>query len=123
VSIDARGHVAQCDCWVTSYPDYWFGNIFEDISFTELMQKSKARQKFQARPEELMKAESCVGCDYLSICHGGCPVRTYAITGEFFRKDPYCEVYKAMFSTMEEMSVKVAAGRSQRSLPVLRAYG
>ena len=39
VSIDARGHVAQCDCWVTSYPDYWFGNIFDDVSFTELMQK------------------------------------------------------------------------------------
>ena len=31
-----------------------------------------------------MQHESCVECDYLSICHGGCPVRTYAITGEFF---------------------------------------
>jgi radical SAM protein with 4Fe4S-binding SPASM domain len=121
VSIDARGHVAQCDCWVTSYPDYWFGNIFDDVSFTELMQKSKVRQKFQARPERLMKDESCVGCDYLSICHGGCPVRTYTITGEFFRKDPYCQVYKAMFSTMEEMAARAAAGRSRRSLPVLRA--
>jgi len=123
VSIDARGHVAQCDCWVTSYPDYWFGNIFDDVSFTELMQKSKARQKFQARPERLMKDESCVGCDYLSICHGGCPVRTYSITGDFFVKDPYCQVYKAMFSTMEEMAARMAAGRSRRSLPVLRAHG
>ena len=78
VSIDARGHVAQCDCWVTSYPDYWFGNIFDDVSFTELLQQSKARQLFQARPEVLMQHESCVECDYLSICHGGCPVRTYA---------------------------------------------
>ena len=60
VSIDARGHVAQCDCWVTSYPDYWFGNIFDDISFTDLMQQSKARQQFQARPEVLMrKRELC----------------------------------------------------------------
>jgi radical SAM protein with 4Fe4S-binding SPASM domain len=122
VSIDARGHVAQCDCWVTSYPDYWFGNIFDDVSFTELMQKSKVRQKFQERPERLMKDESCVGCDYLSICHGGCPVRTYAITGEFYRKDPYCEVYKAMFSTMEEMATKTALARSRRALPVLRAH-
>jgi uncharacterized protein len=32
VSIDARGHVAQCDCWVTSYPDYWFGNVFDDLT-------------------------------------------------------------------------------------------
>jgi uncharacterized protein len=121
VSIDARGYVAQCDCWVTSYPDYWFGNIFDDVSFTELMQKSGARQRFQARPEVLMQHESCAGCDYLSICHGGCPVRTYSITGDFFVKDPYCQVYKALFSTMEEMAVKTASARARRALPVLRA--
>ncbi|MBO0720244.1 MAG: radical SAM protein [Blastocatellia bacterium] len=118
VSIDARGYVAQCDCWVTSYPEYWFGNIFEDISFTELLQKSRARQRFQARPEVLMQHESCAGCDYLSICHGGCPVRTYSITGDFYLKDPYCPVYKAIFSTMEELAARMASAR--RRLPVLR---
>src|SRR5262245_34135304 len=111
VSIDALGHVAQCDCWVTSYPEYWFGNIFADDSFTELLQKSKARRKFQARPEKLMQHETCAGCDYLSVCHGGCPVRTYAITGQFFVKDPYCQVYKALFSKMEELATGVAASR------------
>ena len=116
VSIDARGHVAQCDCWVTSYPDYWFGNIFDDVSFTELLQKSQARQRFQARPEVLMQHDTCVGCDYLSVCHGGCPVRTYAITGQFFRKDPYCQVYKALFSTIEELAAKVAAVRARHAL-------
>jgi radical SAM protein with 4Fe4S-binding SPASM domain len=123
VSIDARGHVAQCDCWVTSHPDYWFGNIFDDVSFTELLQKSPARQRFQARPEALMRHESCVSCDYLSICHGGCPVRTYTITGEFFIKDPYCQVYKALFSTMEELATKMAAVRYRRALLVLQAHG
>jgi uncharacterized protein len=122
VSIDARGYVAQCDCWVTSYPDYWFGNIFDDVSFTDLMQKSRARQRFQARPEVLMQHESCAGCDYLSICHGGCPVRTYAITGDFFMKDPYCQVYQALFSTMEEMAARTASARARRTLPVLRAH-
>lgn len=47
VSIDARGNVAQCDCWVTSYPDYWFGNIFAESSFTDLLKKSPARRKFR----------------------------------------------------------------------------
>jgi uncharacterized protein len=122
VSIDARGYVAQCDCWVTSYPDYWFGNIFEDISFTDLLQKSQARQRFQARPEVLMQHESCAGCDYLSICHGGCPVRTYSITGDFYVKDPYCQVYKTLFSTMEEMAAKTASIRSRRALPVLQRH-
>jgi uncharacterized protein len=123
VSIDARGYVAQCDCWVTSYPDYWFGNIFGDVSFTDLLQMSRARQRFQARPEVIMQHESCAGCDYLSICHGGCPVRTYAITGDFYVKDPYCQVYKTLFSTMEEMAAKMASIRSRRTLPVLRGHG
>lgn len=122
VSIDARGYVAQCDCWVTSYPEYRFGNIFGPQSFTELMEKSKARQRFQKRPEVLVEHETCLGCDYLSICHGGCPVRTYSITGDFFVKDPYCKVYKALFSTMEEMAAGMAAMRARRSLPVLQAY-
>jgi uncharacterized protein len=43
VSIDARGHVAQCDCWVTSYPEYRFGNIFGAESFPQLMKRSKVR--------------------------------------------------------------------------------
>ncbi len=122
VSIDARGYVAQCDCWVTSYPDYWFGNIFEDVSFTELLQKSEARRRFQARPEALMEHETCLGCEYLSICHGGCPVRTYSITGDFFVKDPYCQVYKAIFSTMEEIASKRASSTRRRSLPVLTRH-
>jgi radical SAM protein with 4Fe4S-binding SPASM domain len=122
VSIDARGYVAQCDCWVTSYPDYWFGNIFGSESFTKLLQNSKARQRFQARPATLMENETCLGCDYLSICHGGCPVRTYSITGEFFIKDPYCQVYKALFSSVEEMAIRIASTRYRRALRVLPAH-
>ena len=120
VSIDARGYVAQCDCWVTSYPDYWFGNIFAESSFTDLLKKSPARRKFQMRPEKLMTEESCADCDYLSVCHGGCPVRTYSITGDFFRRDPYCEVYKALFSTMEQIAASAARERASRTLPVMR---
>ena len=104
VSIDARGHVAQCDCWVTSYPEYRFGNVFRD-SFSDLMKRSKARQKFVDRPEALIEHETCASCDYLSLCHGGCPVRAYSITGEFFVKDPYCEVYKGLFSCVERLAI------------------
>jgi sulfatase maturation enzyme AslB (radical SAM superfamily) len=66
-----------------------------------------------------MQNETCLGCEYLSVCHGGCPVRTYAITGEFFIKDPYCKVYKALFSTVEELATRAASARYRRRLPVL----
>lgn len=121
VSIDARGYVAQCDCWVTSYPEYQFGNIFSDESFTDLLKKSPAKQRFDARPGVLMEKETCPECRFLSVCHGGCPVRTYSITGNFFSKDPYCLVYKSLFGCVEELAAKVAAGRARSPFPILRA--
>lgn len=120
VSIDARGHVAQCDCWVTSYPEYRFGNVFGAKSFSQVMKESKARRRFVTRPEEMIEHETCAACDYLSICHGGCPVRAYSITGDFFVKDPYCEVYKALFSRMENLATELSRARFARSLPVLQ---
>lgn len=107
VSIDARGYVAQCDCWVTSYPDYHYGNIFECDSFGELLRNSPARQQFNERPIQLIQRD-CLSCDYLSLCHGGCPVRTYTVHGSLFEKDPYCELYKAMFSRMQGAAQELA---------------
>jgi radical SAM protein with 4Fe4S-binding SPASM domain len=118
VSIDARGQVAQCDCWVMSYPEYAFGNVFGPQSFTELLETSPARRQFSARPQQLIRDDTCLACDYLAICHGGCPVRAYAITGKFFARDPYCEVYKAMFSRVEAYA---APGRVRRRLPLSRS--
>ncbi|MEA3273941.1 MAG: radical SAM protein, partial [Pseudomonadota bacterium] len=54
IAIDARGYVAQCDCWVTSYPNSCFGNIFESGSLSELLSDSGARQRFSERPIKLM---------------------------------------------------------------------
>jgi len=111
VSIDARGYVAQCDCWVTSYPEYFFGNIFESDSLTELLKNSPARQKFLDRPSVNIQ-QDCLECDYLSICHGGCPVRTYTFSGTLFEKDPYCHLYKSLFRHVEEVAATLARGRA-----------
>lgn len=107
VSIDARGYVAQCDCWVTSYPDYHYGNIFECDSFGELLKNSSVRKQFNERPIQLVQRD-CLSCDYLSLCHGGCPVRTYTVHGSLFQKDPYCELYKGLFGRMERAAQALA---------------
>jgi len=108
VSIDARGYVAQCDCWVTSYPDYHFGNIFECDSLSELLSNSGARQRFYQRPVKLMQRD-CIECDYLTLCHGGCPVRTYTVHRSLFEKDPYCSLYKTLFGHIEKRATQLAA--------------
>jgi radical SAM protein with 4Fe4S-binding SPASM domain len=107
IAIDARGHVAQCDCWVTSYPDQRFGNIFESGSLSELLRNSPARQRFNERPVKLMQ-EDCLQCDYLAMCHGGCPVRTYSVHKSLFEKDPYCHLYKSLFRHMESRATQLA---------------
>ena len=101
IAIDAKGAVAQCDCWVTSYPDWSYGNIFEAKNFAAMLRDSSVRQRFLRRPQTLVQDADCLQCRYLSICHGGCPVRAFTATGHLFVKDPYCEMYKALFERAE----------------------
>lgn len=101
ISVDAKGTVAQCDCWVTSYPETFFGNIFQKRDLTKMLAESPARQQFVDRPKHLIEHEDCLSCRHLSLCHGGCPVRTYSALGTMFAKDPYCSVYKAVFDRAE----------------------
>jgi uncharacterized protein len=101
ISVDSKGTVAQCDCWVTSYPESFFGNIFQEPDLTRMLRTSPARREFIERPKHLVENEDCLSCRYLSICHGGCPVRTYSALGTMMARDPYCEVYKAVFSRAE----------------------
>ena len=102
ISVDSKGTVAQCDCWVTSYPESFFGNIFREPDLTRMLRESPARRQFVERPKHLVQHEDCLSCRYLSICHGGCPVRTYSALGTMMAKDPYCEVYKAVFGLAEK---------------------
>jgi uncharacterized protein len=102
--IDANGNVAQCDCWVTSYPEFRFGNVFEADSLADLLGRSHARHLLRDRPGEVISREDCLACAYLSICHGGCPVRAYSVFGEIARKDPYCQVYRALFAHCEQLA-------------------
>ena len=108
ISIDPSGNVAQCDCWVASYPQFHFGNIFKSGSLTDLLRDSPARQHFLQRPGALIQKEECPECDYLAICHGGCPIRAYTTYGDLHTKDPYCETYKAVFNQAEQISACLA---------------
>jgi radical SAM protein with 4Fe4S-binding SPASM domain len=108
VSINSKGTVAQCDCWVTSYPEYYFGNVLSEPDLTRMLRTSPARREFVDRPQHLVEVEDCLSCRYLSICHGGCPVRTYSAFGTLLSKDPYCEVYKAIFARAEFHGRKIS---------------
>jgi radical SAM protein with 4Fe4S-binding SPASM domain len=78
-----------------------FGNIFHEPDLTRMLKTSRARQDFVERPKRLVEDEDCLSCHYPSICHGGCPVRTYSARGTVMTKDPHCEVYKVVFARAE----------------------
>lgn len=104
VCIDPRGWVAQCDCWVASYPDHRFGNIFGEESLAQLLERSPARRRLLHRPSELIRREDCIACEHLAICHGGCPIRAFTHRANLNEKDPYCETYRMVFDRMRTMS-------------------
>jgi sulfatase maturation enzyme AslB (radical SAM superfamily) len=63
--------------------------------------------------------EDCLSCRYLSICHGGCPMRTYSALGTMLAKYPYCEVYKAVFGRAESHGRKILHSRLGRKINLL----
>jgi uncharacterized protein len=105
VSIDAKSNVALCDCWVTSYPDRSFGNLKSGESLVQIMRSSPVRREFLGRPAKLVREDECLSCEFLSMCHGGCPVRAQAWRGDALLKDPFCSVYKSLFSNAREAAV------------------
>ncbi len=104
--IDPQGNIAQCDCWVTSYPEFHYGNIFTDQSLQEILDTSKIRIQFLQRPENIIQNEDCIDCAYLGLCHGGCPIRTYTVYNRLDKKDPYCLLYKTIFQTIQNETIE-----------------
>ena len=85
--------------------------MFREPDLTRMLRESPARREFVERPKHLVEHEDCLSCRYLSICHGGCPVRTYSALGTMLAKDPYCEVYKAVFGRAETHARKILRSR------------
>jgi len=113
ICIHPEGHLAQCDCWVASYPEYRFGNIFENGSLAAILGASPARQRFLARPAEIIQHQDCIDCEFLGICHGGCPIRAYSVQGNLYDKDPYCPTYLTVFRHMRKVAARLAKGAGQ----------
>lgn len=103
--VGPSGLVAQCDCWVASYPEYSFGNIFDQPDLKDALANSEARNRLLTRPGRIVTNTDCLECDYLSFCHGGCPIRAFTFNGDLFTKDPYCDLYRQVFKFLDDHQV------------------
>lgn len=116
ICIHPKGYIAQCDCWAASYPEYHFGNIFGNGSLSEILEASTSRRRFFDRPLSIIQNQDCIDCDFLALCHGGCPVRAYSLNGNLYDKDPYCPTYLAVFKHMKTVSAQLSARTTLQKL-------
>ncbi len=92
---------------MTSHPDYRFGNVFASTTLAGLLASSEARRQFSERPIQLVR-RTCIDCEYLVLCHGGCPVGAYAVHGRLAESDPHCALYQALFRQIEDAAIRLA---------------
>lgn len=113
-SIGPDSSVGLCDCWVTSLPEFSFGNM-QSQTLDEIS-RSSVRTEFINRINSILDSE-CADCPFFSICFGGCIIRTYGRFGTIKTKDPYCEAYKALFTRIQRYvrSVTVTGGNDDKT--------
>lgn len=90
--VEYNGDVYPCDFFVES--GWRLGNIEVD-SWSELARRRK-RYEFAAR--KLDPHPACAACEYLHICHRGCPKNRHGRHGRFEDLDWFCAGYKAAFA-------------------------
>ena len=113
LGISPTGNVGQCECFVSSFPGHVFGNILTCRDMADIM-NSPVRKQFLERPMRLMEEEDCSECEFLAVCHGGCPAHTYSATGNLFAKDPNCQANKTLFSLARNAAVQLDRLESTR---------
>lgn len=83
-------------------PEILLGNVFNDSIgrlFSRLANKN-VYKRLAHRYENIKKA--CKGCEFLSICNGGCPAFAYDEGDMFSKSDFWCAVNKIFFSHLKK---------------------
>ncbi|HLD72200.1 MAG TPA: radical SAM protein [Candidatus Nanoarchaeia archaeon] len=92
ISINPNGEVYPCGRFGAE-ETFKLGNINAQ-SLAEIMQ-SPTQNYLLSR--DIRTIEDCNGCEYKSLCNGGCFYNAYLATGDIFQKDPLCEGYKMVY--------------------------
>lgn len=93
-ALEANGDLYACDHYV--YPEFKLGNIAQ-TSLSQLNQSHTNLNFAQAKQEKL--SQECRSCQYLSLCHGGCPKHRFALSNANRAEQNYlCKGYKTFFS-------------------------
>lgn len=109
-ALEANGDLYNCDHFV--YPEHKLGNIHQhDIN--TLNNSEQARTFGEAKRDTL--TPDCRRCEYLKVCHGGCPKHRFAVSptghpGHNYLCAGYKHFFKHITRDMNIMSELLSAG-------------
>jgi len=92
VVVEYNGDVYPCDFFVES--GWKLGNMTLD-SWSEI---ARRQRRFNFASKKTIAHPECQVCEYLSICHGGCPKYRHGPNGRFEELDYFCSAYKMIFA-------------------------
>jgi radical SAM protein with 4Fe4S-binding SPASM domain len=98
-NIDAHGNVFPCQ--FARLPEFFVGNI-RDRPFSTLWADPDNPSLVLFRKKDAPFGGRCGPCSHRELCGGGCRVRAYAASGDFFAEDPFC--YVADIKPVKEQS-------------------
>jgi uncharacterized protein len=90
--VEYNGDVYPCDFFVEK--DWKLGNITLD-SWPEI---SRRQRRYSFAAKKTLPRPECQLCEYLSLCHGGCPKLRHAPQRRFEDLDYFCPAYKMVFA-------------------------
>jgi len=93
ISSDPRGMIYMCPR-STHIEETKLGNIHEN-SIKDIV-GSVAHNLVLDRYFNLKEGD-CKGCEWISMCSGGCPVESISNHGDIMKKTYYCQVKKSLF--------------------------
>ena len=89
LAIEANGDVVPCHLFLGK--DLIMGNLLRH-PLIEILANWKRRNLITVDDNPY-----CAKCDVRYFCAGGCWAHTYAVSGNFMGKNPYCDIYKTYF--------------------------
>ncbi|MFW5976464.1 MAG: anaerobic sulfatase maturase [Bacillota bacterium] len=109
--LEHNGDLYACDHFVL--PEYKLGNIMNK-SLSELMNSSKQIEFGDDKRDTLSK--KCRNCDYLFICHGGCPKNRVKSIDDT-KINYLCEGYKRFFEYIDPYMQEIVKRINKRQSP------
>jgi uncharacterized protein len=120
--LEQNGNAYPCDFFI--HDDMYLGNVGTD-SLTSILNNEVYDRFLQMKPN---LPDKCKSCEFLQLCHGGCPRnRNWNIEEQEMHVDYFCSSYKQIFryahERMEDVAINVKAKQVQavvdagRSLP------